>query len=84
MADAIHASLDMYDLTKEKIYLENAKKYANLGIKKLWKNGFFVRQTDDFYYESKLGIGSFAEGLLRLHILLNPQLQYPGMSKWSI
>lgn len=84
MADAVHLSLDLYDLTKEKIYLEDAKKYADLGIEKLWKNGVFVRQTDDFYYESKLGIGSFAEGLLRLHVLLTPQMQYPGMAAWKI
>lgn len=84
MADAIHASLDLYDLTKEKMYLEDAKKYANLGIEKLWKNGLFVRQPNDFYYESKLGIGSFTEGLLRLHLLLTPKLKYPGMSAWSI
>ncbi len=84
MADAIHLSLDLYDLTKEKSYLEDAKKYADLGIEKLWKNGLFVRQTGDFYYESKLGIGSLAEGLLRLHLLLTPQMQYPGMATWRI
>lgn len=84
MADAVHLSLDLYDLTSEKSYLEDAKKYADLGIEKLWKNGVFVRQANDFYYESKLGIGSFAEGLLRLHLLLTPQMPYPGMATWRI
>lgn len=84
IADAIHLNLDMYDLTKNKQYLESAAGYADIGIQKLWKNGLFVRQTNDDYYEAKLGIGSLVSGLLRLHLLKNPGLTYPGFNYWNI
>ncbi len=84
MADAIHLSLDLYDLTGEKAYLAEARKYADLSIARLWKNGLFVRQTNDPYYEAKLGVGDLVAGLLRLHLTLHPEETKGRKYDWSI
>jgi hypothetical protein len=84
LADALHLSLDLYELTREKSFLDEAKIYADLGLEKLWKKGMFARQTDDRYYEAKAGAGNLACGLLRLYICLNPTLQTQHAYDWSI
>ncbi|GHB86769.1 hypothetical protein [Persicitalea jodogahamensis] len=67
LGEAIHAYVEGYELTKDKAYLDQARKYADLAIAGLWKEGLFVRQKGDFYYEAKLGTGDLISGLLRLH-----------------
>ncbi len=84
MADAIHLNLDLHELTKEQVYLTNARTYADLAIGKLWRNGLFTRQTDDPYYEAKLGIGDLVAGLLRLHLLLHPGSTSAGAYDWDL
>lgn len=66
VGDAIHLNLDLYALTGKPAYRQAADDYAQLAIRHLWRNGWFVRQTDDAYYEAKLGIGTLVLGLLRL------------------
>lgn len=71
LGEAINANLDMFYLTDDRTYVEQAERYADTAIKHLWKNGLFVRQKDDHYYEAKLGTGDLLSGLLRLHMARN-------------
>ncbi len=71
LGEAINANLDLFELTKDRQCLEEAERYANTAIEHLWKNGLFVRQKGDPYYEAKLGVGDLLSGLLRLHLALN-------------
>jgi hypothetical protein len=70
VAFALNLSLDLYDLTREKRHLEQAREYARAGIARFWVQkgefGLLVREPRDRYYESKTGAGDFAAGLLRL------------------
>jgi hypothetical protein len=83
IAYALGLSLDLYDLTGEKAYLTDAKRYADLAVDKFWSNGLFTRQTGDRYYEAKLGTGDLVAGLLRLHLRLHPEIKDPGVYDWS-
>lgn len=71
IGEAINANLDVYELTQNQEYIDQAVRYADTAIEHLWKNGLFVRQKDDPYYEAKLGTGDLLSGLLRLHLILN-------------
>ncbi len=71
LGEALNANLDVYELTKNKQYMEQATRYADLAIEHLWNNGLFVRQKDDPFYEAKLGSGDLISGMLRLHMALN-------------
>lgn len=66
LGEAINFYMDLYELTDKKYYLDEARKYVDIGIEKFYKNGLFSRQTDDNYYEAKLGIGDLVTGILRL------------------
>ncbi len=55
-------------ITKERKLLNLAKKYADLGISGLWREGLFARCVGDPYYESKDDVGNFVAGLLRIHL----------------
>ncbi len=70
LAEVLHFYLDAYELLGEAGYLQKARRYADIGIEKLWRNDLLVRQPGDEYYEAKLGTGRFALGLLRLHLEL--------------
>lgn len=83
VAFALNLSLDLYDLTGEKAYLDDARRYADVGVDKFWTGGLFARQTDDPYYEAKLGTGELVAGLLRLHLRLHPEVKDPGLYDWS-
>ena len=83
LAFALNLNLDLYDVTGEKAYLNQARRYADLGIAKFWRNGLFVRQSDDHFYEAKVGTGDLVAGLMRLHLRLHPELKDPGLYDWS-
>lgn len=82
LGEAINANVDLYELTNNRQYLSHARRYADTAIEHLWKNGLFVRQKDDPYYEAKLGVGDLLSGLLRLHQALNDQ-QTEASVDWS-
>jgi hypothetical protein len=71
---ALNLHLDLFDLTKENHYLEEAVRCAEVAISKLWmgdsKAGLFVRAAGDPYYESKIGTGDLLAGILRLSMRL--------------
>lgn len=69
LGDAINLYMDVYDITGKKEYVQEAIKIADLAIKSLWKNNFFVRENNDHYYEAKLGIGDLMAGLLRIYMV---------------
>jgi len=71
LGEAINANLDVYELTQDQKYMDEAARYADEAIEHLWNNGLFVRQKNDPYYESKLGTGDLLSGLFRLHLILN-------------
>ena len=73
LGEALNANVDLYELTGERQYLTHARRYADTATEHLWRNGLFVRQKDDPYYEAKLGVGDLLSGLLRLHLALNDQ-----------
>ena len=87
VAFALELNLDLYDLTKESPYLDQARHYADLSIGRFWvpkgKGGLFVRKAGDPYYEAKVGTGDLLAGLLRLHLRLNPKLKDPQLYDWS-
>ncbi len=66
LGEAIGFYMDLYDLTKDKYYQTEAKKYADMGIEHMYKKGLFARETDDDVYEAKLGTGDLVLGILRL------------------
>lgn len=69
LGQAINFYIDLYELTEENYYLEEAKKYADLGIANFTKNLLLTRQTNDRYYEAKLGIGDLLSGLFRIGMI---------------
>ncbi len=71
LGEAIHAYLEGYELTRNKKHLDQARRYADMATKFLWKDGLFVRQKGDPYYEAKLGTGDLVSGLLKLYLILN-------------
>ncbi len=77
VAFALNLNLDLYDLTREKRYLKQARSYADFALGKFWVSngdgGLFVREAGDHYYEAKSGVGDLLAGLLRLHLRLHPQ-----------
>lgn len=82
LGEAIHANLEGYELTKDKQYLEQAQRYADMAVAFLWKDGLFVRQKGDNYYEAKLGTGDLLSGFLRLHVALNSKPR-ENSTDWS-
>ncbi|MBK9171202.1 MAG: hypothetical protein IPM24_27600 [Bryobacterales bacterium] len=87
IAFALNLSLDLYDLTAEDRYIEDARHYAGVAVKTFWVErdgrGLFVRQPGDRYYESKVGTGALAAGLLRLHLKQTPGSSDPGLYDWT-
>jgi len=87
IAFALNLALDLYDLTKERRFLDDARHYAEYAAAHFWKKGpggaLFVRQAGDVYYEAKTGAGDLLAGLLRLHLRLNPKLPEPKTYDWS-
>lgn len=69
IGEVINFYVDLYELTNKKYYLQEAKKYADLGIEKFHQKGLFARQTDDHYYEAKLGIGDLVSGIFRVGMI---------------
>ena len=73
IGEAINFYTDLYELTNNKNYLEEAKQYCDIGTEKFYRNGLFTRQTDDQYYEAKLGIGDLVTGILRVGLIESKQ-----------
>jgi hypothetical protein len=84
---ALNLSLDLYAVTKERSYLDDARTYAGMAIDRFWvKNpvgGLFVREPGDNYYEAKVGVGDLLAGLTRLHIHTNRYAGDPKLYDWS-
>ncbi|MCW5979878.1 MAG: hypothetical protein KIT09_17490 [Bryobacteraceae bacterium] len=84
---ALNLSLDLYDVTGEKAYLDEARSYVDSAVRKFWKptptGGLFVRQPYDRYYEAKVGAGDLLAGLLRLHMRQGASLKDPALYDWS-
>ncbi len=72
IGEAINMCMDVYDINGDARYLTEAKKFADMAIGSLWKNGLFARQVNDDYYEAKLGVGDLLAGLLRIHLAQHP------------
>jgi hypothetical protein len=87
VAFALNLNLDLYDITREKRYLKQARRYADFAIQKFWvsnaESGLFVREAGDHYYEAKSGTGDLLAGLLRLDLRLHPKRKDPGVYDWS-
>jgi len=84
LASVVNFHLDAYDVTGDKQYLEEAKRYADIAIHDLYHDGLFVRQPGDDFYEAKLRTGNLVLGLLRLHLRLHPELPQLEEMDWSI
>ncbi len=69
LGEAINFYADLYELTNDNYYFNEAKKYAEKGLINFCKNGLFSRQVNDRYYEAKLGIGDLLAGFFRLGII---------------
>ncbi len=83
VANRIHLLMDVYDLTKDRKLLILARKYADLGIAGLWRNGLFARSAGDPFYESLGGVGNFVAGLLRIHLAQTSKTARGGVIDWS-
>ena len=83
LANAVHFSLDAYEVLQDDQLLELAQRYATLGIDQLWSGRLFVRQPGDPYYEAKVGTSALVTGLLRLHLLQNDQQAAAALHHWS-
>ena len=87
VAFALNLNLDLYDITRERRYLKQARRYADFAIQKFWassaEGGLFVREAGDRYYEAKSGAGDLLAGLLRLDLRLHPKRRDPGLYDWS-
>ncbi len=83
LAGSIHFLLDAAEVLDDRQLVTNARTLADTGVKKLWSGKLFVRQPNDPYYESKLGINDFASGLLRLHFLEMNDAARAGLVIWS-
>lgn len=66
---SINFYLDLYEITKELHYLEEARKYCDIGIENFSHNGMISRQSHDRYYEAKLGTGDLLVGYFRLGMI---------------
>ncbi len=84
MANVLHLNLDAYKISGDQKYLSQARKMADIAIENLYKNGLFVREVNDPYYEAKLYIGDLVSGILRLHLTINPKLLEKYRWDWSI
>lgn len=86
LAFALNLNLDLFDLTGEKIYLQDAQNYADQAVARFWVQngggGSFVRAQGDPYYEAKVGVGDLLSGLLRLDGRLNKRPD-PKNVDWS-
>jgi hypothetical protein len=80
---AIHLPLDLYDLTGEPAYLEDARKLARTAVGRLWAEGLFRRLPGDPFYENKLGPGELASALLRLALRTEAGRKDPAVWDWS-
>lgn len=87
VAFALNLNLDLYDLTREKRYLKQARRFADFAIQKFWvsnaEGGLFVREAGDHFYEAKSGVGDLLAGMLRLDLRLHPRQKDPGLYDWS-
>ena len=71
LGEAINFYVDLYELTGKKYYLSEADRYAEMGISRFSRNGLLRRQTNDHYYEAKLGIGDLLAGFFRLGMIVS-------------
>ena len=78
----IHLNLDAYELTEDKIYLQEADRLGKVALSKLWAGGLFRRTPGDSYYEAKVGPGDLVSALLRLSLRLDSKPD-PAGSDWS-
>lgn len=69
LGEAINFYIDLFELTKNKYYLGEAKKYADYGLAGFVKNGLLTRLLGDQYYEAKIGIGDLLTGFFRLGMI---------------
>ncbi len=87
VAFALNLNLDLYDITREKRYLEQARRYADFALEKFWVSnaqyGLFVREAGDHYYEAKSAVGDLLAGLLRLDLRMRPKRKDPELYDWS-
>jgi hypothetical protein len=84
---ALNLALDLFELTAEDRYLDEARSYADLAIRSFWVElpggGLFVREPHDRYYEAKVGVGDLLAGLVRLQIQSDTSLLDLGVYDWS-
>lgn len=67
--------LHLYILTKEDKYLTEAKKFADIAIEKLFRNGLFKGHPEKPYYEAMDGVGYLLYALLQLdHVMDNTKM----------
>ncbi len=79
----IQLNLDLYELTSEQPYLDDANRLGKIAVEKLYANGLFRRGPGEKYYEAKVGPGDLAEGLLRLSLRLDGKPDPAGIDDWS-
>lgn len=79
----IQLNLDVYDLTGEKAYLEEAERLAKIAVEKLFAHGLIRRGPGEKFYEAKVGPGDLAAGLLRLSLRLDGKPDPAGIYDWS-
>ena len=82
LAFALGLSLDLYDLTQEKRYLEYAQSLADLTITRYWNGRLFRSRPHSDLYDARLASGDLAAGLLRLHIRLQ-NFRPPRLYDWT-
>jgi hypothetical protein len=68
---AISFFINMYVISGEDNYLEEACRLADTGIEKLYKNGLFRGHPAKPYYEAMDGVGYLLYALLQLDYVLN-------------
>lgn len=83
LAGSMAFLLDAAEVLDDKQLVVLSRSLADIGIKKLWSGKLFVRQPNDPYYESKLGINDFASGLLRLYFIEKKDPKKAALLAWS-
>ncbi|HVX87174.1 MAG TPA: hypothetical protein VH253_20485 [Phycisphaerae bacterium] len=79
----IQLNLDLYELTAERGYLEEADRLGKIAVEKLYANGLIRRGPGEKFYEAKVGPGDLAAGLLRLSLRLEGKPDPEGIYDWS-
>jgi hypothetical protein len=68
-ASIIGLFVDLYEIGKNKRYLNQAKRYARYAIENLYHNGLFRGATNIDHYEAEMMVGNLVYNLVWLHAL---------------